>query len=285
MSDLTDFTLTFIGDRPNEAARILGKLSPQTTAALFEALPISLALKVIEHLQPEYTALFLTRLSRDKTLELIENMPAELSASILRMSEDAELEGIMLDLDENKKTALLRQLDYPEHMVGAWMAFDAMEIPEDYLVGDARKFLRRLGRKVDHQIYVIRKDGSLAGLINLASLALTKDNLPVTKLLITHFTVLSDHFFVEALRNLPDWDRFESLPVVDRSGKLIGTLAHSNFQRALARQKAPAEDWNMADTIAALIETYAAVITRLLEIILSLPYFREKPLKRGVHGK
>jgi len=226
-------TLHFIDQRPKEAARVLEKLSPEITASLLEHIPISSGIKFFEKLLPEYSAQCLKKLSPDLAAAYLKEFSSASCLPLIRLISKKYKEAFFAHLPEDQAQKLANQLTYPKNTVGAIMNADPIEIPNNLTIGEARKYLRRMAKKIESIGFVKDEENSLCGLVYLANFAISKDSLPIQKLTLDDAPKISDKLTLKKANKLPDWNRFEILPVVDKGGKLIGSLRKNQLNHAL----------------------------------------------------
>lgn len=283
MSDVPKFTLAFLEKRPFEAARVLEQLPPERASALFQELSPAVGGKVLKKLLPDYSALCLKSISPSLAATLIQEIPTFTAATILRFMPDASVTAILESLPDKKRAPLTKQLAYPQNTVGAWMNSQTMGIPENLTVGEARKFIRQSGGRMDYQVYVVNNDRTLEGMIELAALAITKDSLPISKLLIKDIIPLSDRASLDRLKSLPAWERFEALPVINKKGRFLGVLTQSSIDKAFSTNDSSNNSLDLSSVLMDLTKTYVSTLSLLVEGIMSLSFFN-KPPKKSKHG-
>lgn len=237
MESIPKISLHFIDQRPKEAARVLEKLSPEITASLLELIPISSGIKFFEKLLPEYAAQCLKKLPPTLAAAYLKEFSSASCLPLIRLISQKYKEAFLAHLPEDQAQKLAHQLTYPSNLVGAIMNADPIKIPSDLTIGEARKYMRRMAKKIESIGFAIDEENTLCGLVYLANFAISKDSLPLQKLILDDFPKLSDRLTLKKAKRLPDWNRFGILPVVDNNGKLIGSLSENQLNHALFQKE------------------------------------------------
>ncbi len=262
MESIPKISLHFIDQRPKEAARVLEKLTPEITAALLEQVPISVGVKCFEKLLPEYAARCLKKLPLNLAATYLKEFSSASCLPLIRLISEEKKEAFFAQLPEGQAQKLANQLTYPKNLVGSLMNSSPIEIPYDLTIGEARKLLRRMARKIEPIGFAIDEESSLCGLVYLANFAISKDSLPIQKLIIEDFPKISDRLTLKKAKNLPDWNRFEVLPVVDKNGKLIGSLSQNQLHHALFQIEDKKGDKNLFIKVFNLIKNFPLKLVR-----------------------
>lgn len=271
MNKIPNFTLSFLEDKPVAAARILERLSPTHTAALLEKLSLSIGYPVFENMFPGYAALCLQHLPIKLAGDLIREIPTRRCVSILRMVPEPTVKEIFDQLPVAKSTILKKQMAYPHNTVGAWMNLDFVEVTSNLNVADSRKLLRKNGNRLGHEVFVAEDDGTFLGTIKLSDLAIAKDSRSITRFLQLNDHPLSDRSTLMKVTNNPDWEKFDSLPVIDRKGKLIGELNQNTLKRALTQENTETLPGDLDSLVTNIARAYALAFSKVVESITSLP--------------
>ena len=269
MSDIPQLTLTFLDKHPLDAARILELVPPENTVAFFQEIPLNICCKIFEKLLPEYAALCLKASPASFTVALAQEMSIPTVATIFRFLPDLHVKNILMSFSEQKRAVLKRQLIYPNNTVGAWMNTQIIEVPKEFTVGETRKFLRRSGRRIEKQIYAVNSDKTLEGIIELSTLVIAKDSLPISKFIIKDFFSLNEKNTLRRLKLLADWERFETLPVIDNKGHLLGVLSKTVLESAFNKNKHSENSLEFSSALMNLTQTYTSTLSLFVGSIIS----------------
>ena len=271
MSEIPQLSLNFVTKHPREAARILEQLAVEDTAAFLERIPPELGSRLLNMMAPQYTGQCFLNLNPELSATLMGGMKSTSTLSMLRNIPTVTFDSFMKLLSEDKKTLLKKRLTFPTNTIGAWMDSDSPAVPETSLVGDIRRSFRSSKNFPEYGPCVVKADGTIAGLLTLASLAAAKDGGKVSKIMTMDFKSILDRDSLQSAASLTDWNRFDALPVTSRSGKFVGMLTHKNLHNGLSfstgEDSSKAADSVLEDCVTA----YTSTLSWLVQTALSSP--------------
>lgn len=202
--------------RPEAAANVMRDVEDAHAADVIQELPAPAAAAIMDELPSDERADLLGQMDRDAADAILQEMPAADAAEATRL------------------------LTYPSDSAGGLMITEFLAFREDQTVGHVVRDLhinRDRYSEVDVQyIYVLNKDGRLAGVMRLRDLIFSDpDRLlgqsmipgPVSVRADVNLGELREHFEVHRLRGLP---------VVDEQRRLIGIVEPEAVEDALNRQ-------------------------------------------------
>lgn len=202
-----------------ETARVLQALPPETAASVLMRMAPSHAARAAERLDLEYAAAAFAKLTVEAALALLRRMPAD--------RRDAIVEALPVGLADAVKTVI----GFPDATAGALMDPHAIALPGDLTVEDALKTVRREAEHAQYNLYVVDRDRTLLGVINLRELLLAgpRDRLETIIRPARHrLPAGADR---HAIISHPGWREVHSLPVVDRDGRFLGALRYRTLRR------------------------------------------------------
>ncbi|NIR57623.1 MAG: magnesium transporter, partial [Nitrospinaceae bacterium] len=261
-------TLHLVTQHPQEAAGVLQQLAVEDTAAFLESLPREMGSRLLDRLTPQYASQCILALSPEASGPIVQGMKSASAASIFRIIPRSAMNSLLGLLTPEKKSLLERRLALPYHSVGAWTDSDNPPIPETTLVGDLRRLLRKSKKVVEYSPCVIKEDGSIAGVLHLSKLAVAKEGTPVSKIMDTVFKSVSDRDSLQSVASLPDWNRFDALPVMNRRDKFVGMLTHKNLLKGLSVETGKVSDATADSILTECISAYTSTLSWLVQSVL-----------------
>lgn len=271
MSEVPPFTLSFLKLHPQNAANVLERLLVEDTVEFLQKIPTDLAARTLEVLAPQYAAQCFLIIPPKTCSGLMQQMKLTSGISLLRFMPRSATQTILKHLLPDKKLLLKKRLTYPQDLVGAWMHSDNPAVSETTLVGEIRKSLRLSKKAIEYAPCVVGPDGSVIGLLSLARLITSKDSIPVSNILERDFKALSARATVRSVSSLPQWDYFESLPVVDRKNKFIGMLTLKSLKKALAVVKGDSTSEQMDSVLMDSVNAYVSTLAWLVQSVTASP--------------
>lgn len=192
------------------------------------------AARQLQELGAREAAAVLSTLADDAVRDSLKIIPRERAAAILASLSPDERERV-LSLAPSRVAQGIRDVyDYPEATAGALMDGRITPFREDLTVQQALERMRTFKEKEFDQIYLMDRDGRIAGTVPLAEIVTAAPETTLATLCggpaITVPAHASREDIVEVVKN----SRIAALPVVDSDNRLIGVLRHSDLTDAAA---------------------------------------------------
>ena len=224
----TSQTLTaeFIRLYPDQVAHILEELPPAETARLIEATAPSNASGLLERLNPRIAAGIIAELGDDAARSALKTMLPTKAGPILASMDNATRERKLALVDARLADHFRELLTYPADTAGALMdpritAFDA-----ELTVDDALRRMRTFKEKELGAIYLMDREGKLAGSVPLGELVTAQ---PETKLKDIVRGVPAAVVVTATREEIVDSlasKRLPTFPVVDLNNRLVGVIRY-----------------------------------------------------------
>ena len=224
----TSQTLTgeFIRLYPDQVAHILEQLPASETARLIEATAPSNASGLLERLNPRLAAGVIAALGDELARTALKNMLPTKAAPILASMDNGTREQKLALIDTRLAEHLRELLTYPADTAGSLMdpritAFDA-----ELTVDDALRRMRSFKEKELGAIYLMDRDGKLAGSVPLGELVTAQ---PDTKLKDIVRGVPAAVVVTATREEIVDSlasKRLPTFPVVDLNNRLVGVIRY-----------------------------------------------------------
>lgn len=211
-----------------EQGRLVSLLDPDSAADLLEQLEDVNTVAIFEELAPRRAALVLGELRSDRRADLVAELDDETAEQIL---------GFMPPREARAVRALVA---YRPHVAGGLMVTEFLAFSTEATVGDVIAELRaNVDTYADFEvqyIYVVDRNGVLIGVLRLRDLLLSRPQTPLHALMVTEPVAVRDTRPLEDLEDLFDRHGFLGVPVVDRSGRLVGLVRRVEVESALAER-------------------------------------------------
>lgn len=212
---------------PQEVWTIIGAANIRTQAAIFEYLPLTRQLEMVEADRTRFGNL-LTKMSHDDRVDLLRRLPAKSKEAVLRLVDEAD----------RKDIATL--FEYGENTVGALMTTDYAWLPPTMSAAEAIDQLRQQApdRETIYYVYVLdeptrRPDGGvgprkLLGALSLRDLILAPRHTTIRDIMKEELVRLKFTDDVSVAADLLARYDFIAMPVVDEAGGMLGIITHDD---------------------------------------------------------
>jgi len=217
------------GFEPDEIWQVLSTTDLRTQALIFEYLPITQQVELVEGKARPQVGKLIERMSHDDRVDLLQRLPPRVKESLLRL------------VDEAERRDIATLVTYREGSVGSLMTTDYAWIPPSLTASEAIDQLRQQApdKETIYYVYVLdeprkRPESGLAprkllGVISLRDLILAPRQALVRDLMEEEIVTLhvEDDRRVAA-EVLARYD-FIALPVVDDDGGMVGIITHDDI--------------------------------------------------------
>lgn len=234
-----------MGGKPlAEQLLILGGLSEEKSADVFEYLPFRQQRDILTSLPSQRVASLLNSLAPDDRTALLEELPSELVHHLLKYLSPAE------------RALTNKLLGYPENSIGRLMTPDYIAIKMDWTVQRVLEYIRKNGHDSEtlNVIYAIDDEGILVDDIRIRELLLASSDTRMEEIGDKKFIALNVYEQEEAAISIfRKYDR-SALPVVDARGVLLGIVTVDDIMDVV--EKEDTEDMQKLGGVEALSEPY-----------------------------
>lgn len=264
------FTLAFLESHPDAAARVLEHLASEQIAALLDSVPVRCAAPVLAHMLPTVAARSLAQLSNESAAGMVQRLGPQLCAVILRHLDETHRNSLLERLPTTSAFTVRMLLAYPEDSVGAWMDNRAMALLPDTLAEEALDRVREAGEEDCVDLYIVDHDQRLLGKVRLPELLRAPAVATLAHLMHMPSYTLPARAPIASVLDHEGWERFNSLPVVERSGRFVGALRHAVLRNAVQRQQEAVPVPMNGTALDNLAGTYWLVFAGLIQAFISL---------------
>lgn len=224
----------------DEAAEFLGDLPPNVTASILSQMSLTAGAET------------LSLLDQERAAAVVSELTILSAAPLLQRLDPARRVELVAALPDGRRQQLERLLEYPEGTVGAATDPEVLAIPSDLTNEAAQRLLRRRTGMFHHQLYVVDRAGRLHGTLHLRDLVRAAPKEPVSTMMRPATMQLQASSKIANTLSHPAWHDMDAVPVVDKSGVLLGILRHRQLRRLAAR---PA-DSSLTGTLLGFSELY-----------------------------
>lgn len=209
-----------------DIAAIFGELSEDALPLLFRLLPKELAADAFVEMDADRQESLITRFSDtelkavidelyiDDAVDLVEEMPANVVKRILKQA------------DPDTRKLINELLKYPDDCTGSIMNTEFVELRTRQTVADAIRVIRREGleKETINDCFVTNADRTLAGIISLRTLILSKDEDLVGDRMDTNVISVTTMEDQESVAEKFKKYDLTAMPVVDGENRLVGIV-------------------------------------------------------------
>lgn len=225
--------LSFIDRQPDTAARALTAMEPAKARALLRDIPSRYASRVIARMGPTLACECLAGMEAERVAQVLRGLPYPAASGLLRLLPEGVREAALNELPRAVRRDLRATLNYPEDTVGAHMSPAILTQSAEQTVADARDQVRQTTRGDTGCVIIVDAERRLVGLVDPVVLLRHGGRTPLAEIMDRGVVPLSARARVTAIRHLDSWDRYLSLPVASRQGRVIGTLSRAVLRDAV----------------------------------------------------
>ena len=248
-----------IAAHPEDAARLLESGDPVDTAALLAELPTPVAAEVYRALGPASAAACATAFTEEALAAIVDALPLDAAAAAMRGIEPDRRDAVLPRLEEARRAELGALLAYAENSAAALADPLALALTDDLTVADAHRQLRATRAHLFHHLYVVARDRTLLGFLTIPELMMARPREKLAAVMQRDPVRLDANTDLGTVAVHPAWRDFDSLPVTDAAGRLLGAIRHRTIRRLSWVQGRP-----MMATLVGLSEVYWAGLSGIL---------------------
>lgn len=232
----------FLENHPRDAARILEQYTPEELATYLEQFSSQTAANMFRHINPSIAVGCLVKMGLEKSAEIIGQFSIERASMLLRRMSFTDRIRIIKALPPLTANMIKLVLRYPEGTVGQYMNPNVFAVNKDRRVSEVIETIHASYDQVRSKVYVVDDKQRLIGVVFIRDLLVSDPDVPVGKIMSEPETTFSARASLLSVRDHPQWNDRDSLPVVDQSGRFIGILKRGVMVDALARGDAGQPD-------------------------------------------
>ena len=253
----------FINNHCLDAVQVLEQLEENDVSAFIDELTIDASVNLFSIMEPRFATICLESLDIEKAVQILELLPSRISTSILRRILDENRSIILGKMKPEIANKIKYKLTHVKNTVAALMVTNVQTIPEDMSVKETLEIIKKNIAQPGQYIFIVNRNHKLMGIVHLFRLIAAETKHKITSLMETEFFYLSPDQHLNKILKHPGWLEFNTLPVLDRDGILLGTITRKNIQFT-ARDMSSKIPNNILNAGDALGELYKIGLTSLL---------------------
>jgi len=198
-----------------DKAIVLFRMLPKDQAAeVFSRLSSDDQTGIISRITDKEIQTIIDALDFDDMIDVLEELPATVVDKILAKATNAE------------RRLINTFLNYPEDSAGSLMTPDYITLKQEWTVGEALAYIKRVGmnKETVYTCYVKDKGRRLLGIVSLRSLVTQDADLPLTDLIIEDIVFVNVFDDREKVSEVFKRYGFLAIPVVDNEKRLVGII-------------------------------------------------------------
>lgn len=245
----------FLAEHPANAAAVLERLPLEARVAALagasdaagpalRALPGALASETLAALPAGEAAAALVALRIDEAVALLRRLPPGVA------------ERLIGEVPAARQEAIRRPLRFPSGTAGALMDSDVSGLPDELTVAEARVRLRRAPRGFLYYLYMVDREGRLAGVLDLQELMRADARATLGAAMRRPVERLTASTPAAVVRVHPGWGAFHAMPVTDDEGHLVGAIRYQTWRRLEMESAAGHSAAPVGPTVIALGELF-----------------------------
>ena len=233
---------------PEEAARVLERLSPDAIAAVLREASAESAAGVLACLAPSLASACLAGWPEGELSAVVALLPAPIAATLLRQLDPRVRDAALGALPATVRARLSRTLSYPDQSAGALADPAVLILHADLTVEEALTRLSHSRGPVAGRLFVLNRAQRLVGVVTPGQLLTSRRDASLDSLELSPAHAVPDRVSAATLRATAT----EPLAVVDPQGAFVGVIGPDALARLDPHQQRPPA----AHLVAAVGELY-----------------------------
>jgi magnesium transporter len=211
---------------PSDIADILEDLAPAEREAVLRTLDEEVAAEALEEVEPRLQKSLVQALDSETAAGIVEEMDPSAAADLLAELSDERSEAILEEMDPEEREEVKELLEFREDSAAGRMTTEYVAVPRNATVADGIRALRGFEGDPETvtEIYLIDEQESLHGVVPLARLVLARPETRLEVLTEPRFVSVRADQHENDVAELFDKYNLRALPVIDKSGKLVGVV-------------------------------------------------------------
>ena len=211
---------------PSDIADILEDLAPAEREAVLRTLDEEVAAETLEEVEPKLQKSLVQALDSETAAGIVEEMDPSAAADLLAELPDERSEAILEEMDPEERQEVKELLEFREDSAAGRMTTDYVAVPQTATVADGIRALRGFEGDPETvtEIYLIDSGEVLQGVVPLARLVLARPESRLDVLTQPRVISIRSDQHENDVADLFDKYNLRALPVVDKTGKLVGIV-------------------------------------------------------------
>jgi len=203
-----------------DKAIVLFRMLPKDQAAeVFSRLSSDDQTGIISRITDKEIQTIIDALDFDDMIDVLEELPATVVDKILAKATNAE------------RKLINTFLNYPEDSAGSLMTPDYITLKQEWTVGEALAYIKRVGmnKETVYTCYVKDRGRRLLGIVSLRSLVVQDADVPLADLIIEDIVFVNVFDDREKVSEVFKRYGFLAIPVVDNEKRLVGIITFDDI--------------------------------------------------------
>ena len=211
---------------PSDIADILEDLAPAEREAVIRTLDEEVAAEALEEVEPRLQKSLVQALDSETAAGIVEEMDPSAAADLLAELSDERSEAILEEMDPEEREEVKELLEFREDSAAGRMTTEYVAVPKTATVADGIRALRGFEGDPETvtELYLVDEHEVLQGVVPLARLVLARPETRLEVLTEPRFVSVPSDRHENDVAELFDKYNLRALPVVDKSGKLVGVV-------------------------------------------------------------
>ncbi len=236
MSNEPHLTLALINRRPDSVAAVLASLSARDASHFLAEIPTRHAAKVLQVMNPRLAGPVIAAMDELPATALIRELEFSQASLILRQIPAEQRPRLLATLPRRQQRQFESSLAFGLDTVGAHMSTAINILADTNSVSNALELISNDRQGSCDLIFIVADDRRLIGVVRLLTLLRHARATTLSDIVDQTCTAVSSNVPLTVAAQLPAWDAFDILPVIDRRGTPVGAVSRVAAFGALAAQ-------------------------------------------------
>jgi len=213
-------------------ARVVREAPKESVEPFLLALDLPRAGRVLAQMPPDYAAQVLIAMEDGIAAKLFKMIPADHAADILEDMDQAEIDILLAEADEQYRTAVSELTRYKRGTAGAVMIPHFIAVERGKTVGQTLDALLAAPPEVERSsyVYIVDEGRKLLGVLSIKDIMRVDPNETVEDTMLPSVIAVHVDDLASQAARLIRLRRFTMLPVLDEEDRLVGVI---NFDDAM----------------------------------------------------
>ena len=210
----------------SDIGRLVAALEEEDAVKLFKFLAPDKASAVLLEVDERRRKALISSISSEELIDVVHEMETDDAADVISELPVEEAKQVLDGIDRHESIAVQKLLVFPEDTAGGKMQAELASVIETATVEETIEEVRRKSHEIDNisNVFVVDKEGRLAGAVPLDKLILADPETPVITIANRDpIKVRTDMDQEEVAKLFQKYDLI-SVPVVDHEGRLVGRI-------------------------------------------------------------
>lgn len=227
----------FIEGHPSEVAQRIENYPEKEIVSLLQSLPVNLSVLLLSQIERSIAARCLLKMDMKIAIKLIENMTVSTAEVLLRQVDIGFSDAILKELPKQISVPLREVLNYPKNSIGSFTNPGVFTLDGDKTIKEGLGKIRKNNPVIGAQIFVIDRDQSLIGYIELQQLITNDTDKLIRSIAKSQLPRVLADMNISSLSEFWKNNEFTPyLPVINSGGKFIGVIGKDALSKTITRK-------------------------------------------------